>query len=58
MFDAFAFNSYLFILQEQLNNQKVEETIQQYEKVCKGQEQTSTSSTKMTGKIVIITIFL
>lgn len=51
MFVTFALNSCSFILQEQLSNQKVEEAIQQYEKVCKGQEQTSTSSTKITGKI-------
>lgn len=58
MFVTFAFNSYSFILQEQLSNQKAEEAIQQYEKVCKGQEQTSPSSTKMTGKVVVITIDL
>lgn len=58
MFVTFAFNSYSFILQEQLSNQKVEEAIQQYEKVCKGQEQTTTCSTKMTGKVVIITVDL
>ena len=58
MFVTFAFTSYSFILQEQLSNQKVEEAIQQYERVCKGQEQTYTSIIKMTGKIVAITIGL
>lgn len=37
-------------LKEQLNNQKVEEAIQQYERVCKGQKQNSSSSTKKTAK--------
>lgn len=37
-------------LKEQLNNQKMEETVQQYERVCKGQNQVPLSRTKLTVK--------